>query len=75
MKFLRDCFTGKDNESGDLWRVMAAFGLLSITGMQIYAIVWKGQAFDVTSTCLAYSGYLAATAAALHFKRGTEPGN
>lgn len=73
MTFLQHCFTGKDNTSGDLGRVLWAFFALALVGQQIWAGA-HGQPFDPMTAAAAYGAFLASGGAALRIKAPTEPG-
>lgn len=73
MKPLRDILTGKDGITHDIGRWAAVASILTGLGLQIYAVGWRGQPFDM----LAFGGGIGALAAGigalLKLKEGTEP--
>jgi hypothetical protein len=44
---IRQWFTESDNATHDLTRVLAAVSILTGLGLQIYAVGWHGQPFDM----------------------------
>ena len=74
MNFLNGCFTGKDNATTDLGRVLWFICFVALFGMQIYSVI-HGEHFDIVSAAAAYGGLLAGGAAALRIKSSTEPGS
>jgi hypothetical protein len=72
---LRDLFSGKDNQSLDIGRVLWAAFSLALIGHESLAIVARGQVFDPLSFATACGALLAAGAGALVFKAKTEPGS
>ncbi|RTL40573.1 MAG: hypothetical protein EKK53_15405 [Burkholderiales bacterium] len=73
MKPLRDILTGRDNVTHDIGRWAAVASIVTGLGLQIYAVGWRGQPFDM----LAFGGGIGALAAGigalLKLKEGTEP--
>jgi len=72
MKHLLKTFSGIDNQSLDLGRILWALGTLVFFAMSIHS-VWKGQAFDAISWGAGFSAVLAGGGAALWMKKDTEP--
>jgi len=71
-KQLKYAFTGKDNESTDIGKVLWAAGTLVFFGMSMFAL-WKGQPFDAWAWGSAFAAILAGGGAGLGFKAKTEP--
>lgn len=73
MKPLRDILTGKDGETHDIGRWAAMASIVTGLGLEVYAVGWRGQPFDM----LAFGGGIGALAtgigALLKLKEGTEP--
>ena len=73
MKAITDLLTGKNNVTHDIGRWFAAVSILTGLGLQIYAVGWRGQPFDM----LAFGGGVGVLAAGigamLKLKEGTEP--
>jgi len=69
---LRHTFTGKDNETIDLGRVLWASGTVVFYAMSIHS-VWKGQAFDPVAWGTGFGAVLAGGGLALKMKESTEP--
>ena len=67
-----NAFTGKDNETIDIGRILWALGVLVFFGMSVYS-AYKGQAFDAVAWGTGFSAVLVAGGAALGFKSKTEP--
>lgn len=47
MKFLRDWLTGPNNDNYELWRAMSLVAFLIGMGLTIYAVGWRGDAFEL----------------------------
>jgi hypothetical protein len=73
MKPLRDMLTGKDNETHDFMRWLGMLGGLTALGLQIYAVVSKGQPFDMQAFGIGLGALVAGVGAALGMKKDTEP--
>lgn len=71
-KFLKDLFTGKDNQTWDLGRILWFQGCIVYFGMTFYAI-FKGQAIDPMNWATGFGALLAAGGAALMLKNASEP--
>jgi len=69
---MRHTFTGRDNETIDLGRILWASGTLVFYAMSIHA-VWKGQAFDPVAWGTGFGAVLAGGGLALKMKETTEP--
>ena len=65
-------FTGKDNKTLDLGRILWAKGVIIFFGLSIYDI-YRGAAFDASTWGIGLGAVLAAGGAALAFKSSTEP--
>jgi hypothetical protein len=65
-------FTGRDNKTLDLGRILRAKGVLIFFGLSIYDI-YRGSAFDASTWGIGLGAVLAAGGAALAMKAGTEP--
>jgi hypothetical protein len=74
MTLLRTLFTGKDNTSYDLGRVLWAFLTVALIAYQAYAIS-RGQPFEPITFSTAAGAILAGGAGALSLKHKTEPGS
>lgn len=66
-------FTGKDNVTPDLGRVLWALGVVAGLVLFAYAVVVRGQPFDWPSFGVGLGAALAAGGATLWLKRSTEP--
>lgn len=73
MKPLRDMLTGKDNVTHDFMRFIGMLGGLTALGLQIYAVVARGQAFDMQAFGIGMGSLAAGVGAALGLKKDTEP--
>lgn len=69
---LKQLFTGVDNQTLDLGRVLWAAGAITFMGTAVYA-VWKGQPFAPQDYGIGLGAVLAAGGAALKLKKDTEP--
>lgn len=72
MGWFKDIFTGVDNSTVDVARVLwivGVFAFLGFTGYQVY----KSGSFDMANYSLAYSALLASGAAGVKIKASTEP--
>lgn len=67
-------FTGKDNQTVDIGRVLWAISVLSFVVMG-FAGVYKGQVTDYLQYGSGIAAVLAAGGAAIGFKGKTEPGD
>lgn len=72
MKFFRDLFTGRDNKTYDIGRVLWFQTVQAFIVMSIYAL-YKGSAFDPIAWGAGLAGLLAAGGASLGLKAGVEP--
>lgn len=69
MAIIKDWLTESDNQTHDLSRVLAAVAIVVGLGLQIYAVGWKGQEFDMQSFGLGVGSLFAGLAALLGFKK------
>ena len=65
-------FTGKDNQTLDLGRILWALGVLVFFAMSIYS-VWHGTPFNAIDWGTGFAAVLTAGGATLWLKRETEP--
>lgn len=72
---MKNLFTGIDNQTPDLGRVLWALAVLTFLGISIKAYGVAGVPFDPTAWGLAVVGVLGGGAAALRIKASTEPTN
>lgn len=71
---IKDLFTGKDNATLDLGRILWAKGSVVFSGLSIYHVIHT-QTFDYVAFGTGFAGILAAGGAALWAKKDTEPGH
>lgn len=71
-KFLRDLFTGKDNKTWDLGRIMWFLGTLVYFAMTLYSL-YQGIAIDPMNWATGFGAILAGGGAALALKQSSEP--
>lgn len=71
-RLLSDMFTGIDNATYDVGRLMWALGCIAYIGLSAYHCIVHGV-FDAPSWGLGFGGVLAGGGAALKLKQGTEP--
>lgn len=69
---LRQTFTGADNKTLDIGRILWALSVLSFLSMGFYGI-FKGQVMDYLAFGTGVAAVLAAGGAALGFKAKAEP--
>lgn len=67
-------FTGKDNATLDLGRILWAKGCIVFNGLAIYHVIHT-HTFDYQAFGLGFGAVLSAGGAALWAKRDTEPGH
>lgn len=72
MTMLRHMFTGRDNATHDLGRVLWAGGVAWWCGLGAWAVA-HGQAFDPITSATGLGLVLGAGAGALKLKASTEP--
>lgn len=72
---LRDIFrqlvTESDNVTHDLYRYLAIASICTGLGLQVYAIGWKGQAFDMQTFGIGVGALFAGVGVALGLKKET----
>lgn len=73
MIWLRTMMAGRDNVSIDVGRVLFAAAIAAIIGLEIFAVVWRAQAFDPVQFGGAVASLLLAGGASLAVKGHTEP--
>lgn len=72
---LRDLFSGKDNQSLDIGRVIWAGSAGALALLEAHAVVLLHQPFDPIQFATACAAIMAAGGGALAFKAKTEPGS
>jgi len=65
-------FTGKDNNTLDIGRILWALGVFVFFALSIHA-VWRGQVFDAIAWGTGFGAVLAGGGVALKVKETTEP--
>jgi len=70
---LLNLFTGKDNKTLDIGRIIWFKGTLVFLGLAIWHVVHEHNPFDYNSFGLGFAGVLGAGGAALWAKKDTEP--
>jgi len=70
---LRQLLTGADNETHDFMRWIGLGGALAALVLQVYVVVWRGQAFDLQAFGIGMGALCASVGAALGLKKETEP--
>jgi hypothetical protein len=71
-KVVNDIFTGKDQHTVDIGRILWAVGILVYFALSIHS-VWHGTVFDPVSWGTGFSAIMASGGAALWMKSSTEP--
>ena len=74
MNFWKTLFTTKDDNSGDVHRVLLAVMVVAFISYEGWVVLWKGQPFDMLTFAAASAGMLTGSAAGLRIKQSTEPG-
>lgn len=69
MSILRQLLTESDNVTHDLYRYLAIASILTGLGLQIYAIGWKGQPFDMQTFGIGVGALFAGVGVALGLKK------
>lgn len=72
--FLRHCFTGKDNQTFDVARILLAGGVLAFIGYAGFDLIVHHVKFDPMSYGTGLGGLLGGGCAGIGFKSKTEPG-
>lgn len=72
VQIMKDLFTGKDNATADIGRVLWAISFVVGMGLVIFSTV-TSKPFDFINYGVGVGGLLAAGAAALKLKETTEP--
>jgi len=73
IEILKQLVTGRDGVTHDFMRWLGMVSGLVALGLQIYAVVHKGQPFDMQAFGIGLGALFAALGAALGFKKETEP--
>lgn len=71
-KLLRDILTESDNVTHDLYRYLAIVSIISGIGMQIYAVGWHSQPFDMQAFGVGTGALFAGVGVALGLKKDTQ---
>ncbi len=69
---IRDLFSGKDNYSLDIGRILWTIGVIEFMGITFYSIV-ADKNFDFIAWGAGFAAVLAAGGAALKIKESSEP--
>lgn len=69
---IRDLFSGRDNYSLDIGRILWAFGTLVFIIMSVYDII-KNSSFNYINWGIGFASVLGAGGVALKLKETTEP--
>ena len=72
MEFLKHCFTGADNTTYDIGRVLWALAFIIGMALNVYSIV-AGKPFDLQNFGIGVGALLLAGGAAIKVKESTEP--
>lgn len=72
LDFLKHCFTGADNSTYDIGRVLWAIAFLVGMGLTIYG-VFSAKPFDLQAFGIGVGALILAGGAALKLKESTEP--
>lgn len=67
----RQLFTESDNITHDLYRYLAVASIITGLGLQVYAIAWRGQPFDMQMFGVGVGALFAGVGVALKLKRET----
>lgn len=74
IKFVKDLFTERDNQTWDLNRLMFAVGVFSFLGMAIYSIAFNKQVFNWLDAGGGMGAVLGAGAGGLALNRKNQNG-
>ena len=72
LQFLKHLFTGKDNQTFDLGRVLWALGVIALIAFTGWH-VWEKCEFDAMSYGTGLGALLGGGGAGIAIKKGTEP--
>ena len=75
MIFVKQLFTGCDNSTADIGRVLWCVSIVAFVSMAGYSLATGHYVFDPISYGGGLASLIAAGGAALRFKSGTEPGD
>jgi hypothetical protein len=73
VNILNQLLTGSDNTTHDIGRWLAALSSCTGLGLQIYAVGWKGQPFDMQAFGIGCAALATGVGAMLKLKADTEP--
>ena len=73
MPIFRQLLTGADNETHDVGRYIAVGSFLTALALEVFAVVHKGQPFDIQNFGTGIGILMAGVGAMLKFKESTEP--
>lgn len=73
IEIFKQLVTGKDNQTHDFLRWLGVVSGVTALGLQIFAVVHKGQPFDMQAFGIGLGALFAAIGAALGMKKDTEP--
>ena len=71
--WLTSAFSGQDNASIDIGRVLLTVSVVSFIGLEIFSVVVRGAEWQPMNFSGSLVGLLTGGSAALYIKRGTEP--
>ncbi|MCX6010324.1 MAG: hypothetical protein NTW48_09930 [Chloroflexi bacterium] len=66
---VRQLLTDSDNVTHDLYRYMAVFGIVTGLGLQVYAVGWHNQPFDMQTFGIGTGALFAGVGVALGLKK------
>lgn len=69
---IRQLLTESDNVTHDLYRYLAILAIVTGLGLQVYAIGWKGQPFDMQTFGVGIGALFAGVGVALGLKKETK---
>lgn len=61
-------FTESDNRTHDIFRYLSLLAIVTALGLQIYAVIWKAQPFDMQQFGIGTGALFAGMGAALMMK-------
>lgn len=70
---IRECLTEPDNVTHDLYKYLSLAAILTGLGMQIYAVGWNHQPFDMQTFGVGTGALFAGVGVALGLKKDTPP--
>ena len=68
-EIIRECMTESDGITHDLYRYLSVLSIVVGLGLQVYSIVWRGQAFEMQTFGIGVGALFAGVGVALGLKK------